>query len=70
MHPWEDDTKQAEAAIPNRIEPEDAEQRRAWKQLNKAQELLVQAYNEWTPTQGPTDEWLRQVKKIKESREY
>jgi hypothetical protein len=43
---------------------------RAYKKLNEAQELVVEAFNEWTPTQGPTDEWVRKAKAIKKSREY
>ena len=52
------------------VDDQSVSERRAWKRLNEAEELLVQAFNEWTPTQGPKDKWLSKVKKIKESREY
>ena len=42
---------------------------RALKNENAAGELVVQAYKEWTPAQGPTSEWARKAKVIKERRE-
>ena len=69
MHPWEENTKQAEEAIPRRIEAEDTEIRRTKERLEILEKLVVQAYKQWTPTQGPTDEWERLAKGIKEGLE-
>lgn len=69
MHPWEKTTQEAEEAVPRHIEAEDTEILRTKKRLAILEDLVVQAYQQWTPTQGPTDEWERMAKAIKESLE-
>lgn len=68
VHPWEPDTKRAEEAVPRRIEAEDTEVARTKKRLEIVEELLMQAYHQWTPTQSPTPEWERKAKAIKEGK--
>ncbi len=41
------------------------ELQRVSQRLIEAEELLVQADNEWTPTQAPTKAWERRVKRIR-----
>jgi hypothetical protein len=37
------------------------------ERLEKAERLVVQAFREWTPTQGPTNKWVAEAKEVKEA---
>lgn len=39
----------------------------AERERDEARDLLAQAVREWTPTQGPTDEWVRRASALGEA---